>query len=99
MLEITKDNFDKEVLMHRGPVLVDFWAPRCMPCRMLAPIIEEIAEERPDIKVCKIDVDKEPELAIRYSIFSIPTLMVFNNAEVSNKVIGLHTKEQILGLL
>jgi len=78
---------------------VDFWATWCGPCMMLAPTLEEIANERPDIKVCKIDVDAEHNLASRFSIFSIPTLLVFQNGEIVNKSVGVKPKEQILAML
>lgn len=96
---ITKDNFEKEVLMEKKPVLVDFWAAWCTPCKMLSPIVDQVAEERSDIKVCKINIDDEGELAIRYSVMSIPTLILFKNGEISQKSIGLVSKEEILALL
>ena len=96
---ITKENFESEVLISDVPVLVDFWATWCGPCMMIAPVIAEIAEERQDIKVCKIDVDQHPELAIEYKVMSIPTLMVFKNGEVTAKTLGVLTKEAILALL
>ena len=96
---ITKENFESEVLKSDVPVLVDFWATWCGPCMMIAPVIAEIAEERQDIKVCKIDVDQHPELAIEYKVMSIPTLMVFKNGEVTAKTLGVQTKEAILALL
>ncbi len=96
---ITKDNFEKEVLMEKKPVLVDFWAAWCTPCKMLSPIVDQVAEERSDIKVCKINIDDEGELAIRYGVMSIPTLILFKNGEISQKSIGLISKEEILALL
>lgn len=98
-LTITKDNFENEVLKSDKPVLVDFFATWCGPCKALAPVIKEIAEERSDIKVAKIDVDENMELARQYKVVSIPTIMVFKNGEVTNKTMGLQAKEKILELL
>ena len=99
IVTITKDNFEQEVIGSNQTVLVDFWATWCGPCKMIAPIVEDIAASRPDVKVCKIDVDNEPELAIRYKIMSIPTLLVFKNGEVADKAIGLRSKDQIEAML
>ena len=96
---VTKENFDQEVLMAKEPVLVDFWAAWCMPCKMLSPIVDQVASERSDVKVCKINIDDEGELAIRYGVMSIPTLIVFKNGEITNKSIGLISKEDILALI
>ncbi len=98
-LEININNFDKEVMASDKPVLLDFWAPWCGPCRMVVPIVEEIAKERDDIKVGKINVDENPELAIRFGIMSIPTLMVIKNGEVVNQVSGARSKNQILAMV
>lgn len=78
---VTKENFDKEITEAKETVLVDFWAAWCMPCKMLSPTIDQVAEERSDVKVCKINIDEEQELAIRFGIMSIPTVMVFKNGE------------------
>ena len=96
---VTKDNFDREVVNADQTVIVDFWAAWCMPCKMLSPAVDAVAEERSDIKVCKINIDEEPELAIRFGVMSIPTLIVFKKGEVANKSIGLVSKEEILALL
>ena len=93
---LTKDNFETEVLKSSIPVLVDFWATWCGPCQMLAPTIEEIAKEyEGKVKVGKINVDEQPELAMKFKIMSIPTLLMFKNGEVSDKMIGFVPKEQI----
>ena len=99
MLNITKATFEQEVIKSDRPVLLDFWAPWCGPCRMVAPTLEEIAEERADIKVGKINVDEEPELAARFRVMSIPTLIVMEKGEVKNKAVGVRPKEDILELL
>lgn len=98
-MTITNENFQQEVLNSDKPVLVDFWASWCGPCKMLSPIVDEIAEEREDIKVCKVNVDEQPELAARFQIMSIPTLMVFKNGEMVNQTAGVRPKGQILQLL
>ena len=96
---VTLENFDQEVLHSDKTVLLDFWATWCGPCRMVAPILVEIAAERPDIKVCKVNVDEQPELASRYRIMSIPTLMVVKNGQVVNQAVGARPKSQILSML
>ncbi len=96
---VTKENFDTEVMQAEGTVLIDFWAAWCGPCRMLAPAVEKIAEEHPEVKVCKINIDDEQELAIRHGVMSIPTLMVVKNGEIVNTAIGLRPKEEIEALL
>ena len=99
IVNITKDNFEELVLNSAKPVLLDFWAVWCGPCRMVAPIVEQIASEREDIVVGKINVDEEMELAVRFGIVSIPTLVVMKNGEMSNKAVGYMPKEKILNLL
>lgn len=99
VLNIDNTNFEAEVLNSQKKVLVDFWASWCGPCRMVGPIVEEIANERPDIKVCKINVDEQPELAAKFGIMSIPTLMVFENGKVVNQSAGARPKDAILSML
>lgn len=96
---ITKDNFEEEVLKSEKPVLVDFWAAWCGPCKMIAPEVEQIAMERDDIKVCKVNVDEEGELSIRYGVMSIPTLLIFKDGQLENTAIGYRKKDEILELL
>ena len=99
-IRITVDNFEEEVLDSKIPVLVDFWASWCGPCRMLGPVVAEIAEEMDGkIKVGKVNVDEEGELAARFGIMSIPTVMVFKNGEVTNTSVGFCPKEELLALL
>ena len=98
-IQVNKDNFQEVVLNSDKPVLVDFWASWCGPCRMVAPILEEIASERSDVKVCKVNVDEEPELAGRYNVMSIPTLLVVKEGQVVNQAVGARPKSQILSLL
>lgn len=99
VVTITLENFENEVIKSDKPVLVDFWAPWCGPCRMLSPVVDEIAEENSNIKVGKVNVDEQEELAMRFGIMSIPTLIVFKNGEVVKKTMGVQPKAAILGLL
>ena len=99
VIEITAKNFESEVLASTVPVLVDFWAPWCGPCRMLAPTVDEIAQERTDIKVGKVNVDEQEELAMRFGIMSIPTLIVFRNGEPVDQSLGVQPKQAILDML
>ncbi|MBO5649967.1 MAG: thioredoxin [Selenomonas sp.] len=96
---ITKDNFKAEVLDYKGTVLVDFWADWCGPCRMLSPIVDEVATENPGIKVGKINVDEQQELSAQFGIMSIPTLLVFRDGKKISESIGLIPKEQIEKML
>jgi len=99
VMHITNENFAKEVLQSEKTVLLDFWASWCGPCRMVSPILDQIAEERPDIKVCKVNVDEEPGLAGQYNVMSIPTLMVVKNGTVVKESAGARPKAQILAML
>ena len=98
-VHIHKNNFDREVMQSDRPVLLDFWAPWCAPCRMIMPSIETIAKERHDIKVGKINIDEEPELASRYGVMTIPTLLVIKNGEIANHAVGARSKQAIENLL
>ncbi len=98
-ININKNNFQNEVMNSDKPVLLDFWAPWCVPCRMVVPIIEEIASEHADIKVGKINVDEQPELANKFGIMSIPTLVVIKNGKIIQQVSGARPKNAILQML
>lgn len=96
---ITKENFEAEVLKSEKPVLLDFWAPWCGPCRMVGPILDEIAEENEHIKVCKVNVDEEAALAEKYGIMSIPSIFVLKDGRITAQSVGAKTKEQLLQML
>lgn len=99
VITITKENFQSEVVQSDKPVLLDFWATWCGPCRMVSPIVDQIADERSDIKVGKVNVDEQPELAQQFRIISIPTLVVMKDGQIANKAVGAMPKEEILALL
>lgn len=99
VININNANFQDEVLNSEKPVLLDFWAPWCGPCRMVAPLVDEIAVERAYIKVGKVNVDEQPQLAAQFGVMSIPTLVVMKDGKVTNKAVGARPKAQILGLL
>lgn len=99
VIELNKSNFNNEVLQSDKPVLIDFWATWCGPCQKQAPIIEQLAEERDDVKFCKINVDEESELAMQYKIISIPTLILVKNGTISNKSVGFTSKEELIEML
>ena len=99
VIELTKDNFDKEVVESDKTVLIDFWANWCMPCKMLSPVIDDVAEENPQIKVCKVNVDKEGELAGAFNVSSIPMLVVIKDKQVVDTSIGVVPKAKILQMI
>jgi thioredoxin 1 len=100
MINLTNENFEKEVISSKKPILVDFWASWCGPCQMIAPIVEEISNELSErIEVGKINVDEQPEIAIKYDVMSIPTLILFKDGKVVNTIIGYHSKEEILDFI
>ena len=98
-LKLKSENFEEQVLKSEKPVLVDFYADWCGPCKMLSPVIDKLAEELEDVKVCKVNVDTEPTISIEYNIMSIPTLLVFENCVEVNRSVGLVSKEEVLELL
>lgn len=99
VINLTKENFDDEVMAYEGKVLVDFWAEWCAPCMMLSPLVDEVAEEIDNVKFCKVNCDESRELAMSFGIMSIPTLLVFENGEIVNQSIGLVDKQDIIDLV
>ena len=96
VIELTQENYQKEVIESDKPVLIDFFATWCGPCKMVSPVVDEIANERTDIKVCKLDVDKNLDLARPFQVMSVPTLVAIKNGEIINKIVGAMPKAQIL---
>ena len=92
---LTKENFEEVVLESEKPALIDFWATWCGPCKMISPIVEKIAEERDDIKVCKVNVDEQEELAVKFKIMSIPTLVIIKDGEVAGQLVGYRSYEEL----
>ena len=99
VIDVKTADFEAEVLKSDKTVLVDFWAVWCGPCRMLSPVVDQVAEENPNIKVCKVNVDEEQQLAVKYGVMSIPTLLVFKGGELVNQSVGVIPKEEVLHLI
>lgn len=99
VLEITKENFQNEVINSQEPVLIDFWASWCGPCKMMSPIVDEIAKEANDKKIGKINIDEQPELAEQFGVMSIPTLMLFKNGKAISEAVGVRPKQEIINML
>ncbi len=99
VVEITQKNYETEVMQSDKPVLIDFWATWCGPCQMLSPVVDEVAEERSDIKVCKVNVDEQQELAMQFRVMSIPTLVVMKEGKETNRSVGFISKEEVGALI
>jgi len=99
VITITKENFESEVIKSSTPVLVDFWAPWCGPCRMLSPVVDKLADELSEVKVCKVNIDEQPELASAFNVMSIPTLVVIKNGKASATSVGVVSREKIIDML
>lgn len=99
VIHLTVDNFDKEVLQSDIPVLVDFWAPWCGPCKMMGPVIDEVADEITDVKICKLNTDEADTIAFKYRVMSIPTLILFKNGEKAASSVGAISKAEVLDLI
>ena len=99
IVHVTSDNFEQEVKQSEQTVLIDFWASWCGPCQMIGPVVEEVAQEHPEIKVCKVNVDEQPELAMQFKVMSIPMLVVMKQGEIVKKTIGAISKVEMLELL
>ena len=95
VFQVTDDSFQAEVIESENPVLVDFWAPWCGPCRMVAPVLEEIADERPELRIAKLNVDENQQTAAQFEVLSIPTLILFRNGQIAKKVIGAYPKKRL----
>lgn len=98
VVEITQENYEAEVLKSSKPVLIDFWAGWCGPCQMLSPVVDEIGEERDDVKVCKVNVDEQQELAMQFRVMSIPMLVVMKDGQEVNRSVGVISKDEIIAL-
>ncbi|MBP1576906.1 MAG: thioredoxin [Oscillospiraceae bacterium] len=99
VITITKENFEPEVIKSSSPVLVDFWAPWCGPCRMLSPVVDKLADELSEVKVCKVNIDEQPELASAFNVMSIPTLVVIKNGKAAATSVGVVSREKIIDML